>query len=164
MITRQIKISDAKEFLELSNALDESGYMLYEPGERKTTPEQQAKMIERVLGEKNSAIFVSEIEGKLVGFLCVFGGGVRRNRHSGYIVLGVHGEYHGKGIATKLFDEMVVWAKQVGLSRLELTVIKDNVKAFNLYRKMGFILEGEKVHSLIIDGVPTNEYYMYRLL
>ncbi|OUM84182.1 MAG: GCN5 family acetyltransferase [Caldibacillus debilis] len=28
-------------------------------------------------------------------------------------------------------------------SRPELTVIKDNEKAFNLYRKMGFVLEGE---------------------
>ncbi|MFS0862863.1 N-acetyltransferase family protein [Fredinandcohnia sp. 179-A 10B2 NHS] len=164
MLIRQIKVSDAKEFIELSSIVDDSGYMLYEPGERETTPEQQEKMIERVLGEKNSTILVAETEGKLVGFLCVFGGGVRRNRHSGYIVLGVQGEYNGKGIATKLFKEMFVWAKQVGLSRLELTVIKDNVKAFNLYRKMGFVLEGEKVHSLVIDGVPTNEYYLYRLL
>jgi RimJ/RimL family protein N-acetyltransferase len=56
------------------------------------------------------------------------------------------------------------WAKEKEISRLELTVIKDNVKAFNLYKKMGFILEGEKVHSLIIDGLPVNEYYLYKLL
>jgi hypothetical protein len=29
---------------------------------------------------------------------------------------------------------------------------------------MGFILEGEKVHSLIINGEPVNEYYLYKLL
>lgn len=34
----------------------------------------------------------------------------------------------------------------VEISRLELTVIKENIKAFNLYRKMGFILKDEKVH------------------
>lgn len=54
--------------------------------------------------------------------------------------------------------------KEIEISRLELTVIKDNIKAFNLYRKMGFILEGEKVHSLIINGEPVNEYYLYKLL
>ncbi|RKO61454.1 hypothetical protein Cdeb_01403 [Caldibacillus debilis GB1] len=47
-------------------------------------------------------------------------------------------------------------------SRPELTVIKDNEKAFNLYRKMGFVLEGEKVHSLIINGKPVNEYIYIR--
>ena len=72
--------------------------------------------------------------------------------------------YQGQGIATKLFDHVFDWAKEVKLSRFELTVIKDNNKAFNLYKKMGFTLEGEKVNSLIIDGNPTNEYYLYKLL
>ncbi|WP_010531391.1 GNAT family N-acetyltransferase [Lentibacillus jeotgali] len=49
-------------------------------------------------------------------------------------------------------------------TRLELTVIKDNMKAVKLYQKMGFQIEGEKVHSLIIDGQPANEYYMYKLV
>lgn len=72
--------------------------------------------------------------------------------------------YQGQGVASKLFVELFDWAKEVGITRLGLTVIKDNTKAFNLYRKMGFVLEGEKVHSLMIDGEPVNEYYLYKLL
>jgi RimJ/RimL family protein N-acetyltransferase len=59
---------------------------------------------------------------------------------------------------------LFVWAKDVGISRLGLTVIKGNTKAFNLYKKMGFVLEGEKVHSLKINGEFVNEYYLYNLL
>ncbi|MFT4415954.1 N-acetyltransferase family protein [Fredinandcohnia humi] len=164
MVVRKIEVSDAAAFLELSNHVDKSGYMLYEEGERKTTPNQQEKMIERVLSEPNSMIFVAVDEGKLIGYICAFGGSVIRNKHSAYLVLGVHNGYRGKGVATMLFDRLFTWAQEVGITRLELTVITDNVKAFNLYRKMGFVLEGEKVHSLMINGVPTNEYYLYKLI
>ena len=41
---REIEIEDAKIILQLSKQLDEeTKFMLYEPGERKTTAEQQEK-------------------------------------------------------------------------------------------------------------------------
>lgn len=88
----------------------------------------------------------------------------KRNRHSAYLVLGVLEDFQGQGIATGLFEKIFEWAKSAGISRLELTVITENVKAHSLYKKMGFVLEGEKVHSLMIDEQPVNEYYLYKLL
>ncbi|WP_107943451.1 GNAT family N-acetyltransferase [Metasolibacillus sp. FSL H7-0170] len=164
MIIRPITITDAEKFIELSKKIDESGFMLYEPGEREITVEQQRKSIERILSEKKSIFFVAEAESKIVGFIAALGGNLKRNQHSAYLVLGILEEYQGQGIATKLFNRIFEWSQEVEISRLELTVIKDNIKAFNLYRKMGFILEGEKVHSLIINGMPVNEYYLYKLL
>lgn len=108
--------------------------------------------------------YVAESEGKLIGFIAAFGSDLLRNRHSATIVLGVHEAYRGQGVASRLFAEVFIWAKGVGITRLGLTVIKDNTKAFNLYRKMGFVLEGEKVHSLMINGELVNEYYLYKLL
>ncbi|KAA9021837.1 GNAT family N-acetyltransferase [Niallia endozanthoxylica] len=164
MIIRPIEVSDAENFLELSKKIDESGFMLFEPGERQTTVEQQRKSIERFLSEPNSIFFVAEIENKLVGFIVAIGSNLKRNRHSTNIVLGVLEDSRGQGIATKLFYKVFEWAKEVGISRLGLTVIKDNNKAFNLYRKMGFVLEGERVQSLKINGEFVNEYYLYKLL
>ena len=164
MIIRPIQVNDAEGFVELSKKIDESGFMLYEPEERETTVDQQRKSIERILSEKKSIFFVAEVENKLAGFIAALGGDLKRNQHSAYLVLGVLEDYQGQGIATKLFNRVFEWAKEVEITRLELTVIKDNTKAFNLYRKMGFVLEGEKVHSLIINGQPVNEYYLYKLL
>jgi RimJ/RimL family protein N-acetyltransferase len=164
MIIRSIEVSDVENFLELSKKIDESGFMLYEPGERETTVEQQRKLIEKILSEKNSIFFVTEFENKLVGFIAALGGNLKRNRHSVYLVLGVLEDYQGQGVATKLFNKVFEWAKEVEISRLGLTVIKGNTKAFNLYKKMGFVLEGEKVHSLKINGELVNEYYLYKLL
>ena len=164
MIIRPIEVIDAERFLELSKKVDESGFMLYEPGEKKTTVEQQRTSIEKTLSEKKSIIFVAEVENKLVGYMVALGGNVMRNQHSAYLVLGVLKDFQGQGIATALFNRIFEWAKEIDISRLELTVIKDNIKAFNLYRKMGFVLEGEKVHSLKINGEFVNEYSLYKLL
>ncbi|MBA9025315.1 GNAT family N-acetyltransferase [Peribacillus huizhouensis] len=161
---RPIEVRDAKSFIELSKKIDDSNFMLFEPGERNTTLEQQCKFIERILSEKKSIIFVAESEHNLVGFIAAFGGNLKRNQHSAYLVLGVLEEFQGQGFASKLFNQIFEWARNNEISRLGLTVIKDNIKAFNLYRKMGFVLEGEKVHSLIINGEPVNEYYFYKLL
>jgi ribosomal protein S18 acetylase RimI-like enzyme len=161
---RPIEVSDAEQFLELSKKLDESNFMLHEPGERQTTIDQQRKSIETILAKQNTTLFVAEVQSNLVGFIAAIGNQLQRNQHSAYLVLGVLDLYQGHGIATKLFNELFDWAKENKLSRLELTVIKDNNKAFNLYKKMGFTLEGEKVHSLMIDGEPMNEYYLYKLL
>ncbi|WP_257984290.1 GNAT family N-acetyltransferase [Neobacillus cucumis] len=133
-------------------------------GERQTTVEQQRKSIERSLSEQNSIFFVAEIENKLVGFIAVIGSNLNRNRHSANIVLSVLEDYRGQGMATKLFNKVFEWAKEVGILRLGLTVIKDNKKAFNLYSKMGFGLEGERVQSSKINGEFVNEYYLYKLL
>lgn len=164
VIIRPIEVKDAESFLALNKKIDESNFMLFEPGERKTTPEQQRQAIERILSDKSSVFYVAESEEKLVGFIAAIGSHLKRKRHSAYLVLGVLEEYQGQGIASKLFNQIFEWAKEVEITRLELTVIKDNMKAFNLYRKMGFVLEGEKVHSLMIDGQPINEYYLYKLL
>lgn len=164
MIIRPVLIEDAEDFVELSKGIDASGYMLFEPGERKTTIEQQKKFFEKIATEEHSVFYVAENDGKLIGFIAAFGSDLLRTRHSATIVLGVHDAYQGQGVASRLFAEVFDWAKDVGITRLGLTVIKDNTKAFNLYRKMGFVLEGEKVHSLMINGEPVNEYYLYKLL
>jgi hypothetical protein len=65
LIIRPIEVSDAENFLELSKNIDETGFMLYEPGERETTVEQQRISIEKIMIEKNSIFFVAETETNL---------------------------------------------------------------------------------------------------
>lgn len=164
IVIRPLEVADAKHFLNLSKEVDNSNYMLYAPGERKTTIEQQQRFVERISADEYSMFFVAEVDGKLVGFIGAMGSHLERTKHAARLVLGVLEAYQGQGIATRLFQQVFEWAEEKSISRLELTVMKDNVKAFQLYRKMGFVLEGEKVHALMIDGEPVNEYYLYKLV
>lgn len=164
MKIRPIQRSDGKSFAHLLTEIDDSGYMLFEPGERVTNTEIEEQRIDHFLKDDRSTILVAEEDEQLIGYMIARGGSVKRNKHSAYLVLGVSENYRGKGVASQLFTEIFTWAKGKKITRLELTVIKDNDKAFNLYRKMGFIIEGEKIHSLMIDGKPVNEYYLYKLI
>lgn len=164
MIIRKINIDDAKEFLDMLKQLDrETKNMLYEENERKTTEDEMRTQIKDIL-ESNSLILISEMDDKLVGFLSADRGFANRIKHSAYIVIGILKEYRGKKIGSRLFEEVERWAKDNSITRLELTVMKHNKGGVNLYKKMGYEIEGVKAKSLIVDGKYVDEYYMAKLI
>ena len=48
---------------------------------------------------------------------------MNRIAHSAYIVVGILTDYRGKGIRTKFFKSLNVWAEENRVVRLELTGI-----------------------------------------
>ncbi|MGG1397515.1 GNAT family N-acetyltransferase [Bacillus salipaludis] len=166
MLIREIKPEDAENLINLIKQVEtEANFMLMEAGERKTTPEQQRKQIERIEQQSNSTIFIAEQEeGKLVGYLIAIGGSLKRTKHSAYLVIGILEEYRAQGIGTALFQSLEEWVKNHNISRLELSVVTQNNAGVALYKKSGFEIEGTKRNSLVIDGMPFNEYYMSKLL
>jgi len=165
MVIRKIKIEDATALLDMQKQLDhETKFMLYEPNERTTTPEQQSQKIADILASENEMMFIAESDGQLVGFLAAFGGGVIRNRHRAHLVVGILKQFTGQGIGTRLFTAMEQWAREIGLTRLELTVVTENTAAIALYKKMGFVIEGTKPRTMLVDGAYQDEHMMGKLL
>ena len=80
------------------------------------------------------------------------------------MVTGILQEYAGKGIGSRLFDTLLLWAKESPLRRLELTVMTHNERAIALYKKNGFEIEGTHKCSLMIDGALVDEFGMALLL
>lgn len=164
MIIREIQESDAKLFLDLLKSLDnETNFMLYEPGERKSTLDDVRLQIRKVF-DTSSLLLVVEEHGKLVGFLSGDRGFAKRVSHSCYIVIGILKDFAHKGLGTMLFIEMEKWAQSNNVLRLELTVMTHNTAAINLYKKMGFKVEGVKEKSLKIVDKYIDEYYMSKIL
>jgi RimJ/RimL family protein N-acetyltransferase len=164
MIIRKASIDDAEKYLQMLKQLDtETKNMMLEPGERKTTIEQMRGRIVNMSGS-NGTILLIEDENEIGGFLAAQGGGANRIRHSAYIVIGMLKEYRGKKIGTKLFEELEKWTLENNITRLELTVVKNNEGAIKLYEKVGFKIEGIKEKSMIIDGNYVDEYYMGKIL
>lgn len=165
MLIREIKPEDAESFdLLMKQVETEADFMLMEPGERKGSPEQQRKWLERVDKESNSTVLVAEQGGQLVGYLAVIGGDTRRTKRSAYLVIGILKEYTGRGIGTNLFQRLEEWAITHNILRLELTVVIQNEAGVSLYKKMGYEIEGIKRNSLMIDGTLFDQYFMSKLL
>jgi RimJ/RimL family protein N-acetyltransferase len=99
MIIRQIHEDDAEGFLAMSRQLDdETTFMMFEPGERTITAEQQRERFWGILAADNQMIFVAEHEGQIVGFLGAYGGTFRRNHDNALIVIGILQAFTGQGV------------------------------------------------------------------
>lgn len=166
MVTiREIREDDAPDFLAMLNQLDqESRFMLLEPGERQTTPDQQRERIRQVLDQPNSTILVAECDGRIIGHVAATGGPYCRNRHAAGVVIGILRAFTGLGLGTRLLETLEQWTKQHGIRRLELTVMTHNERAIWLYSKMGYQIEGLQRDSLRVDGHYVDEYRMAKVL
>ncbi|MBW5446529.1 GNAT family N-acetyltransferase [Cohnella sp. CFH 77786] len=158
---REISEDDNMLFLQLNKQLDqETNFMLFEPGERSTTLEQQRQIISTFIQSKNSNIFVAELDTQLVGHLTVIGGNLSRIEHRAHLVIGILNKFIGQGIGNELFNHLEVWRQTTCITRLELTVITQNERAISLYNKHGFEIEGIKKNSMKINHEYFDEYMM----
>lgn len=164
MQIRTVRPEDSDLLIKMLKQLDtETSFMMYEPGERTATPDDMKHRIEQ--WEKSGSLFLLlENEGNIAGFLSASREEPRRVRHCAYLVIGILKDYRGRGYGTVLFQKMEQWARESGITRLELTVMTQNEQARHLYEKMGFIIEGKKERSMIVDGTAVDEYYMSKLL
>ncbi|MGY0216166.1 N-acetyltransferase family protein [Endozoicomonadaceae bacterium StTr2] len=167
MITRSATVDDAPAMLDLFRDLDsETQFMLYEPGERTTTLEQQQEIIQDFIESpfKTMLVAVDESSNEIAGFTVGIGNTKARNRHSVYCVIGLRQQYTGQGVGKQLIDKLENWSRERQLHRMELSVMEHNHRAISLYRKCGFQSEGIKRHAIKIDGQFINEYLMAKLL
>ncbi|MEH6937439.1 GNAT family N-acetyltransferase [Bacillus sp. JJ664] len=164
MQIREATPNDAEKFLNLVVEVEsKADYMLFEAGERKATVDKQRKQLEMIEKQKNATIFLAEEKGKLIGYLITIGGTTKRKKHTAYIVIGVLDQYKGKGIGTALFEQLDEWAIIHDIVRLELTVVTQNEAGVNLYKKMGFEVEGMKRKSLLVKDQFLDEFYMAKI-
>ncbi|HEX8289135.1 MAG TPA: GNAT family N-acetyltransferase [Pyrinomonadaceae bacterium] len=108
---------------------------------------------------------VAEINNKVVGQLGLHTFPNRpRRRHVGGFGMGVHDDWHGKGIGTALLNACVDLAdKWLNLTRLELEVYTDNEPAIKLYERFGFEREGTLRRHAFRDGKYVDSYAMARI-
>lgn len=167
MKIREAEKDDAKELLVVFKKLDaETKFMLFEPGERKTSIVEQEDTIQR-FKESLSKIVLLAVDDKrdeIVGVVIGIGNELKRNRHVLSCVIGVLQEFTGNGVGSSLLLNLEAWARKSGVHRLELTVMEHNERAKKLYQKFGFQAEGVKRNSLKMGGRYVNEILMSKLI
>ena len=161
---RKAEIGDAKHVIEVMKDAEQSGFMLFSPGERKVNEVGFSKYIEDLHKNDKCGLFIACEKQDVLGYMIVRQEKPERIAHRAYIVVGVHSTSRGKGIGRALFEHVMGWAKEQGLHRLELTVLVKNEVAVQLYKKVGFTIEGVKKDSLFVNGQYEDEYYMAKLL
>ena len=161
MEIRELNNDDTASFYECLKEIDrEKKFMMFEPDERKWN----GNLIEALSGNGENLLLGVFTDEKIIGFLSAKRGAYRRIRHIAYIVIGIRKDYHHRGIGTKLFKALDIWADKNNITRLELTVEVPNTNAIGLYEKNGFSIEGRKKNAMLVDGRYVDEYMMGKII
>lgn len=164
MFVRKAIDKDVLKIISVITDAEDSGFMLFAPGERRMEEASLSKFINSINNAPKSGFFIALENDEILGYLMIKSENLSRTSHRASIAIGVHSNSRGKGVGTTLFEYITNWAKQEKIYRLELTVIENNEQAIHLYKKMGFEIEGVKKASLQINDSFVNELYMSKLL
>lgn len=165
LIIREADTEDARAFINLQETIySETDFMLYGKSDQKQSVQGIRKRLEEWKLARNSTLFLAIMNGEYAGYLVIIGGPAPRASHRASVVIGVKQAFSNKGIASTLMYHGENWAKEVGIQKLELTVIKENIIAQKLYNKLGFEMEGTRKNALLINKHYVDEYYMGKMI
>lgn len=166
MSIRQAVFDETEQIIELLNHLDyETNFMLFEAGERKNKTNIQLQIKTLLSNSSNQVIFVAaNSDNQLIGLIMGLGTQVNRQKHTLHIVIGVIQKFWFQGIGKQLMNLLEIWARNNKIHRLQLTVMVDNKIAIIFYKKQGFMIEGIKRDSIMINGKYIDELYMSKLI
>ncbi|OED37839.1 GNAT family N-acetyltransferase [Chromatiales bacterium (ex Bugula neritina AB1)] len=107
---------------------------------------------------------IAQIDEEAVGHIGFSAIQNPRRKHVGTFGMAVKQNHEGKGVGSALLGAALDLADNwLNLRRVELTVYTDNEAAIALYKKFGFIVEGESEMFAFRDGEFVNSYYMARV-
>lgn len=136
--------SDAEELLEYLMATSgETPYMIREPEEVRTDPEEEREFLRRFAEHPRRLMASAYVDGQLAG-TCSFAPVSERNRmrHRCTVGISLYRAFWGMGIGTALLSEILRCAKLAGFEQAELEVVSANAPARALYKKLGFAVTG----------------------
>ena len=115
--------------------------------------------------KNNYAQYICEINSEIIGWADIIPNEKMTMQHSGKLGMGVTLAFRGQSIGKKLLEKAIAHAWSSGLTRLELEVFSDNHVAINLYKKMGYEIEGVKKYARFYIGRYQDRYMMaqYRI-
>ena len=151
---REIHVNDAADMVEnLKIVNGESDFMNSYPDEITMTAEEEEKMIKGFNKSDTTLMLVVEMDGKLIASGTIIRLGKSKMRHRGNVALAVLKEFWNLGIGKNILLSLESYAKDLGISQIELDYYSGNNRARTLYDKIGFTETGKTPNAIILkDG------------
>lgn len=151
---RSAEEKDAGELSSLRVQIDgETDNMDREQGEAYIDEAGFADIIQVDAQKRRNLFLVAVVQGRIVGYARCVGVDLRRFAHKVEFGVCVAREFWGYGIGKKLLEISILWADTTGVQKMTLNVLGTNDKAVELYKKVGFEVEGiMKRDRLHADG------------
>ena len=102
----------------------------------------ERRYVRAVRKHPDAAVFVAENERGIVGRLSIARDPHPASRHVADLGLMVAADARRQGVGWALLEQATAWARDTGVTKLELHVFPHNEPALRLYEKFGFVQEG----------------------
>lgn len=166
IIYRRAQGSDAGKIVDFYNFVGgETSYLSFEKDEYPMNVKEQEDEIRSLEDEEASIMLLAMDKDEIAGIATIHSSAKVKARHDGELGIVVAKKYQGQGIGTELIRQLIEWAKGNGVTtRISLDTRADNVKAVELYLKFGFVVEGCRKNSTLLDGKYYDLYVMGMML
>lgn len=166
IVYRKAEEQDAQKIVDFYNFVGgETSYLSFEKDEYPLDVEAQIQSIQSLEGNQTNIMLMAMDGDTIAGIATINSTGKIKGRHDGELGIVVAKKYQGQGIGSELIRQLIEWAKTNGVTtRLSLDTRADNVKAASLYMKFGFIVEGCRKNSTLLNGVYYDLYVMGMML
>lgn len=152
---------DAQEIINFLNIVGgESEYLTFGLNEFPISLEDEINIIKECSEMNKSLMLIAKIDSKIVSQLFLDIPTLSRLSHIGHLGITVSKYHWGKNLGQKMLKTSIIWAKEKQLTKLQLQVRTDNLRAINLYKKLNFKIEGTIRKSLKINNLFYDEYLM----
>jgi len=107
-------------------------------------PARSEEFFSRIFTNENTALFVAESGGQVIGFVIV---SVQETpdisilvprRYASIVDLAVRCEFRRRGVGRALMEQAQAWARDKGAAQVELNVFEFNQEAIAFYEAMGY--------------------------
>jgi RimJ/RimL family protein N-acetyltransferase len=143
---RKVDISDAPALLDFFKKVgSETDFLMMDENGLGTTVQEEEMHLKQYDNPKRGLYLVAVNEnGYIVGQSAISQEHPTCKKADHIYGLGIVilKDYWGQGIATQMMNQLINYAKEIGIGRLDLYVVTTNEKAIGLYKKFGFKVEG----------------------
>ncbi|WP_242239620.1 GNAT family N-acetyltransferase [Bacillus cereus group sp. BfR-BA-01309] len=155
--------TDAEQLSEIRVQIDgETENMDREAGEGFIDKKGFQKIIKTDSEEIKNLFLVAEVRNRIVGFARCEGSNLKRLTHKVEFGVCILKEFWGYGMGKSLLQQSIQWADENEMKKISLQVLETNEKAIQLYKKLGFEVEGilkndkrlsdEKYYNTVVMG------------
>ena len=105
-----------------------------------------------ILNSDNTAVFIAEEDGEIVGMMTFVTYRIPSGLKALIEDVAVDTSKQGKGIGKALIERAIEYAKQLNISKMDLTTAPFRVAANALYQKLGFVKRETNVYRLMLNS------------
>ena len=157
---------DAQNMINFYNVVGgESDFLSFGAGEFKRDIQDYKEYITATSSEPNSIMLLAAIHSEIIAIATINSSQKERTKHVGTLGIVISQKYTGMGLGKILMNELLEWARQNGITKkISLVTNENNKVAIELYKKLGFEVEGLLKQDNFVNGAYCNTIMMGLLL